>query len=69
MNNQVGFMKDDCLGVQHEYRKAGKKKKQNITKPNSMIVPAKKSMCTSGTQHRLLAWDSVDLEWGPKFHF
>lgn len=33
MNNQVGFMKDDCLGVQHEYRKAGKKKtKHNKTK-------------------------------------
>lgn len=67
MNNQAGFMKDDCLRVQHEYRKGGEKK--TITKPNSMIVPAKKSMCTSGTQHRLLAWDSVGLEWGPKFHF
>lgn len=32
MNNQVGFMKDDCLGVQHEYRKAGKKKKTKHNK-------------------------------------
>lgn len=34
-----------------------------------MILPAKKSMCTRGTQHRSLAWDSAGLEWGPNFIF
>lgn len=34
-----------------------------------MIVPAKKSMCTSGTQNKLMGWESAGLGQVPKFIF
>ena len=34
-----------------------------------MIVPAKKLMYSSGTQHIFLGCDSVALEWAQEVHF